>query len=67
MSSCYLSGDAKELKLPKDIAAYGARALQPMVSIMNELSVGSQTDRHLVAGCSNACLVGAHMMEPCAM
>ena len=41
----------RELKLPseRDIAAYGARALQPMVSIMNELSVGSQTDRHLVA------------------
>ena len=41
----------RELKLPseRDIAAYGARALQPMVSIMNELSVGSRTDRHLVA------------------
>ena len=37
----------RELKLPseRDIAAFGARALKPMVSIMNELSVGSVLKR----------------------
>lgn len=41
----------RELKLPsnRDIASFGARAMAPMVSIMNELSVGSVADRHLVA------------------
>ena len=41
----------RELKLPsnRDIASFGARTIRPMISIMNELSVGSEADRYLVA------------------
>ena len=41
----------RELKLPsnRDITYYGQRALRPMVAIMSELNVGTETDRHLVA------------------
>ena len=41
----------RELKLPsnRDIASYGARSIRPMITIMTELSVGGETERHLVA------------------